>query len=199
MWQLRPVDESAVADLSHELGVSPPMARLLWLRGFTDPESARRFWDGREDLSFLIAPVASPELDKAVSRLRRAFAEDESIVIYGDYDADGVTAAALLYRYLKHGPKARVTAYLPDRFTDGYGINAKAVARLHAEGHRVIVTCDNGISAHEAAEVAKTLGIDLIVTDHHQMPQALPEAYALVHPRVDFPRLQDLSGVGVSL
>lgn len=199
MWQLRPVDESAVADLSHELGVSPTVARLLWLRGFTDPVPARRFWDGREDLSFLIAPVASPELDKAVARLKRAFAEDESIVIYGDYDADGVTAAALLYRYLRHGPKARVTAYLPDRFTDGYGINAKAVRRLHAEGHRVIVTCDNGISAHEAAEVARELGIDLIVTDHHQMPPTLPAAYALVHPLVDFPRLRDLSGVGVAL
>lgn len=199
MWQLRPVDSQQVAQLARELGVTPTTARLLWLRGFKTVEQARPFWDGRDDLSFLKQPVESAGMQKAVERLKRAFAEQEPITIYGDYDCDGVTSSALLYRYLKYGPKANVEAYLPDRFIDGYGINATAVRRLHAEGRKLILTCDNGISAVEAAAVAKELGVDLIVTDHHHVPDVLPDAYALVHPQLDFPHLKDLSGVGVAL
>lgn len=199
MWQLRPVDQQQVAQLARELGVTPTTARLLWLRGFTTAELARPFWEARDDLSFLKTPIATPAMTKAVERLKRAFAEQEPITIYGDYDCDGVTSSALLYRYLKQGPKANVEAYLPDRFLDGYGINANAVRRLHAEGRKLILTCDNGVSAVEAAAVAKELGVDLIVTDHHHVPDVLPDAYALVHPQLEFPHLKDLSGVGVAL
>jgi single-stranded-DNA-specific exonuclease len=199
MWQVRPVDSQQVAQLANELGVTPTTARLLWLRGFTTADAARPFWEGRDDLSFLKTPITTPAMQKAVERLKRAFAAQEPITIYGDYDCDGVTSSALLYRYLKGGPKANVQAYLPDRFLDGYGINANAVRRLHAEGCKVILTCDNGVSAVEAASVAKELGIDLIVTDHHHVPEVLPDAYALVHPQLEFPHLKDLSGVGVAL
>lgn len=199
MWQLRPVDPSPVAALSRALQISPTLARILCLRGYQTPEAARAFLDAREDLAVFQAPIATPGMEKAVARLRQAFATNELICIYGDYDADGVTSTALLYRYLKFGPKANVEAYLPDRFIDGYGINAAAVRRLAAEGRKLIVTCDNGISAVEAARVAKELGVDLIVTDHHQVPEVLPDAYALVHPKLEFPHLADLSGVGVAL
>ncbi|HEY9722146.1 MAG TPA: DHH family phosphoesterase, partial [Oscillatoriaceae cyanobacterium] len=199
MWQLRPVQADEVDAIRRTLDLSETAARLLWLRGYTTPEAARRFWQSREDLGFLTTPVDTPGMRKAVERLRRAIAAQEPIVVYGDYDADGVTASALLYRYLKHGAGANVEAFLPDRFVDGYGINAEAVRRLHAQGHRLILTCDNGVSANAAAATAREFGVDLIVTDHHQLPETLPEAYAIVHPQLEFDHLADLSGVGVAL
>lgn len=198
MWQLRPVQADEVAAIRQTLGVSDTAARLLWLRGCKTPEAARRFWLSREQTDFL-TPIDAPGMQIAVARLRAAVASGEPIVVYGDYDADGVTATALLYRYLKQALGANVEAYLPDRFADGYGINAEAVARLHARGCRLIVTCDNGVSAHAAARAARELGVDLIVTDHHQPPAELPEATAIVHPRLGFAHLAELSGVGVAL
>jgi single-stranded-DNA-specific exonuclease len=197
-WRLLPVDEPAVAALARALDVLPTTARLLWLRGHRTPEAARAFLAAREDLAFLDRPPTSPGLERAVARLRRAIAEEERICVFGDYDADGVTSAALLCRYLARGPGARVEVRLPDRRTDGYGLGPAAVARLAAEGFRVIVTCDNGIAAHAAADAAREAGIDLVVTDHHTPAAALPDAYAIVHPALGFPDLADLAGVGVA-
>lgn len=199
MWQLRPVPSDEVAAIAHSLGLSFTTARMLWQRGLTTPAAAKAFWLGRDDLSFLAEPLDVPALAKAVARIHQAIADGETLTIYGDYDADGITSAALLYRYLTHGPKAVVDVYLPDRFADGYGITPQAVRRLAAQGRRLIITCDNGIAAVEAAAVANELGVDLIVTDHHHMPDVLPEAYALIHPQLGFTHLADLSGVGVAL
>ncbi|MEB3223272.1 MAG: single-stranded-DNA-specific exonuclease RecJ [Candidatus Sericytochromatia bacterium] len=197
-WGLRPAAEDEVAALAAALGVPRAVARLHWLRGRRTPETARRFVASREAAPFLEAPLDTPGMTKAVARVRRAIADGERMVIYGDYDCDGVTSTSLLYRYLARGCGANVEAYLPDRFRDGYGVTPAAVERLAAQGVRLILTCDNGVSAHAAAMRARELGVELVVTDHHQVPEVLPDVEAIVHPQLEFRHLSDLAGVGVA-
>ncbi|MDB5101323.1 MAG: recJ [Cyanobacteria bacterium RYN_339] len=198
MWQLRPVAADDVAAIAAALDLTETTARSLWLRGLHTPAAARAFLAGRDDLAAFHQPVDAPGMAAAVARIRAACEAREPICVYGDYDCDGVTSAVLLYRYLKHGPKADVRAYLPDRVADGYGLNPAAVRRLAGEGVKLIVTTDNGISANAAAEACRELGVDLVITDHHQLPETLPRAI-LVHPQLGFPAFSDLSGVGVAL
>ncbi|MBM3271388.1 MAG: single-stranded-DNA-specific exonuclease RecJ [Candidatus Sericytochromatia bacterium] len=198
MWYLKPADEPAVARIAADLGLPRAVARVLWTRGYRDPDAARTFLDLRDGLAGVSWPLEAPGLVKAVARIRRAAAAGERIGLYGDYDCDGVTSAAILYRYLSRGLKADVLPRLPDRFKDGYGVHPQAVDRLHADGCRLIVTCDNGISAHAAASRARDLGIDMIVTDHHTVGPTLPDAYALVHPQLEFPEFRNLCGAGVA-
>ncbi|HEY9899443.1 MAG TPA: single-stranded-DNA-specific exonuclease RecJ [Pantanalinema sp.] len=197
-WHVRNADEAEVAAIAAALELPRAIARVLWLRGLRTSEQVRAFLASRDSLEFLASAPMTPGMERAVARIRRAVNAGEAMVIYGDYDCDGVTSSTLLYRYLARGMKANARAYLPDRFKDGYGVTPGAVERLAAEGAKVIVTCDNGISAHAAAEKARQLGIDLIVTDHHQVPETLPDAHAIVHPQVEFPHLRDLAGVGVA-
>lgn len=197
-WLIRPADETEVDRLASALGLPRAVARVMWLRGFTTPEVARAFLASRDSLDYLKAPIATAGMERAVARIRQAVDRQEAMVIYGDYDCDGVTSSTLLYRYLARGMKANARAYLPDRFKDGYGVTPAAVERLAAEGVKVIVTCDNGISAHPAAAAAQACGIDLIVTDHHQVPEELPNVYSIVHPQVEFAHLKDMAGVGVA-
>lgn len=197
-WLIRPADEAEVERLATALGLPRAVARVMWLRGYTRPEVARAFLASRQSLDYLKTPIATDGMERAIDRIRRAVDRQEAMVIYGDYDCDGVTSSTLLYRYLARGMKANARAYLPDRFKDGYGVTAAAVERLAAEGVKVIVTCDNGISAHPAAAAAQACGIDLIVTDHHQVPEELPNVYSIVHPQVEFAHLKDLAGVGVA-
>lgn len=198
MWNIRPANEDEVALLAQKLNLPRAIARVLWLRGYQTPHDAQKFLASRNSLDYLQHPILSPGMEKAVRRLKEALSGGEKIVIYGDYDCDGVTSSTVLYRYLARGLKGNVEAYLPDRFKDGYGVTPAAVERLAAQGTRVILTCDNGISAHAAAATAKAHGIDLIVTDHHQVPEELPDVHSIVHPQVDFPHLKDLAGVGVA-
>lgn len=197
-WHVRAANEAQVQKLADELGLPRAIARVLWLRGYETPAIAQGFLASRKTLDFLKEPVATPGMERAVARIRQAVASGEPMVIYGDYDCDGVTSSTLLYRYLARGMKANARAYLPDRFKDGYGVTPQAVQRLASEGVRLIVTCDNGISAHAAASAAAACGIDLVVTDHHQVPDVLPAAAAIVHPQLEFPHLRDLAGVGVA-
>src|SRR5881409_3514934 len=140
------------------------------------------------------------DLDRAVSRLRRALAARERIVIYGDYDVDGITGSAILVRAFRQ-IGIGVGAYIPDRYEEGYGLNAQAIRKLAADGTRVIVSVDCGVTAVREAELARELGIDLIVTDHHHPPAELPKAFAVVNPRrPGDPSLEkDLAGAGVAL
>ncbi|MEB3329980.1 MAG: single-stranded-DNA-specific exonuclease RecJ [Candidatus Sericytochromatia bacterium] len=197
-WGLRPVHEGEVDALAAALGVPRAVARLHWLRGRRTAEAARGFVASREAAAFLAAPLETPGMARAVARVRQAIAAGERMVIYGDYDCDGVTSTSLLYRYLARGCGANVEAYLPDRFRDGYGVTPAAVERLAAQGVQLILTCDNGVSAHAAAERARALGVTLVVTDHHQVPEALPDVEAIVHPQLEFRHLSDLAGVGVA-
>lgn len=175
-------------------GIPALVARILRARGVA-PADMPAFLEARPTSD------GPPMLDqeRAVERIRRALAEGERIVIYGDYDVDGVAGSALLvraFRALGH----TVGAYIPDRYEEGYGINAGALRRLAAEGVRVVVSVDCGITAVAEAELSRELGLDLIVTDHHHPPHELPRAHAVVNPRRpdDGSLDKDLSGAGVA-
>lgn len=164
---------------------SPLAERVLSARGLSDPERARLFLGPR--LVNLHDPSLIPDLDRAAERLLEAVRGRERIVIYGDYDVDGVTATAILYHVLRGiDPEADVETYVPHRLEEGYGLNSEAIGRLADEGARVIVSVDCGITALEPAATARGAGVDLIITDHHNPPASLadlPPAFAVVHPR----------------
>ena len=198
VWKARPCDDAHVSRLQAELGVSPVMARLLAIRGHSEPEQAARFL--KPALSHLLDPWLLTDLGKAVDRLLAAIARRERIVVHGDYDVDGVTSTVILRRALEL-MGADVTHFIPERLRDGYGLLPATIDRLHADGARVIVSVDCGIRAPEAARRATELGLDLIITDHHEPDAELPQALAVVNPkRHDCPYPdKNLAGVGVAL
>jgi len=176
-------------------GIPALVAQVLACRGFADTEMA----------SFLAARPQEDgppmlDLDRAAERLRRALAARERIVVYGDYDVDGIAGSAILVRAFRQ-LGAAVAAYIPNRYEEGYGLNPGALRQLASDGAKVIVSVDCGVTAVTEAALARELGIDLIVTDHHHPPAKLPEAYALVNPRRpgDLSPDKDLAGAGVAL
>ena len=172
------------------------LAGILTARGITDPAEALTLLAGEEDLS---DPFSLTDMQKACERIWQAIDNGETIVVFGDYDVDGVTATALLYQHLK-GMGATVKCMLPSREGDGYGLSRNAIQSIHDKGYQLIVTVDNGISAVEEAEFAAELGIDLIITDHHLPPETLPKAVAVVDPRRldDTSPFKGLCGAGVA-
>ena len=184
---------SVLAAQQKEAGL---LAGILAARGITDPAEALTLLAGEEELS---DPMLLTDMDKACERILRAIDEGETIVVFGDYDVDGVTATALLYQHLK-GMGAAVKCMLPSREGDGYGLSRNAIQSIHDKGYQLIVTVDNGISAVEEAEFAAELGIDLIITDHHLPPETLPKAVAVVDPRRldDTSPFKGLCGAGVA-
>ena len=172
------------------------LAGILTARGITDPAEALTLLAGEEDLS---DPFLLTDMQKACERIWQAIDNGETIVVFGDYDVDGVTATALLYQHLK-GMGATVKCMLPSREGDGYGLSSNAIQSIHDKGYQLIVTVDNGISAVEEAEFAAELGIDLIITDHHLPPETLPKAVAVVDPRRldDTSPFKGLCGAGVA-
>jgi len=176
-------------------GIPALIAQVLACRGLAGAEmaaflAARPTEDGPPML----------DLDRAVERLQRALAARERIVVYGDYDVDGIAGSAILVRAFRQ-LGAVVGAYIPNRYEEGYGLNAAAIRLLAADGARVIVSVDCGVTAVREAALARELGVDLIVTDHHHPPAELPRAYALVNPRrpADPSFEKDLAGAGVAL
>lgn len=211
-WELLQPDESAVTRLAGDAGIHPVTAALLVNRGVTDPAAARSFLSS--DLSELSAPAAFLQMDRAVKRINDAVSRRERITIYGDYDVDGVTGSALLFLVLRERG-ADVSCYIPDRMTEGYGLNAPALERIRDAGGRLVITVDCGISALEAASRASELGLDLIITDHHEFAAAappasgtpvMPPAVAVIHPALLAPGLPpgtregvaNITGVGVA-
>ena len=172
------------------------LAGILTARGITDPAEALTLLAGEEDLS---DPFLLTDMQKACERIWQAIDNGETIVIFGDYDVNGVTATALLYQHLK-GMGATVKCMLPSREGDGYGLSRNAIQSIRDKGYQLIVTVDNGISAVEEAEFAAELGIDLIITDHHLPPETLPKAVAVVDPRRldDTSPFKGLCGAGVA-
>ena len=172
------------------------LAGILTARGITDPAEALTLLAGEEDLS---DPFLLTDMQKACERIWQAIDNGETIVVFGDYDGDGVTATALLYQHLK-GMGATVKCMLPSREGDGYGLSRNAIQSIRDKGYQLIVTVDNGISAVEEAEFAAELGIDLIITDHHLPPETLPKAVAVVDPRRldDTSPFKGLCGAGVA-
>lgn len=176
--------------------------RVLSARGIVDGPAAEAFLN--PSIAKLHDPSLIPDLDRAAERIIRALRSGERITIYGDYDVDGVTATAILYHLIRAiAPDCRLTTYIPHRLDEGYGINPDAIRSLAQDGSKVIVSVDCGITANEPAELAKELGVDLIITDHHNPPEDmsdLPNAYAVVHPRrpdSEYP-FGELCGAGVA-
>ena len=172
------------------------LAGILAARGITDPADALTLLAGEEELS---DPMLLTDMDRACARILEAIDRGETIVVFGDYDVDGVTATALLYQHLK-GMGASVKCMLPSREGDGYGLSKNAIQSIHDKGYRLIVTVDNGISAVDEAAFAASLGVDLVITDHHLPPEALPQAVAVVDPRREDDRspFKGLCGAGVA-
>jgi single-stranded-DNA-specific exonuclease len=178
-WIEVPCDEAAAARLSRELGLHPLAARVLQARGLGDPAQAERFLAAR--LSDLPDPFAMRGMATAVERVARAIDAGERIALYGDYDVDGVTSTALLAGFLRAAGADLVT-YVPHRLVEGYGLNVAAVRRLAADGARLLVALDCGITSVEEVAAAAALGVDTVVVDHHTVPVELPAAAAILNP-----------------
>jgi single-stranded-DNA-specific exonuclease len=198
IWNTKPFDEAQALELSRALGVSPVTARLLAIRGLTDPDEAARFL--KPSIDQLLDPFRLADLDRATGRLLTAIAARERISVHGDYDVDGITSTVILRRALEL-LGADVGHFIPERLTDGYGLQAATIDRLHAEGVKLIVSVDCGIRGAEAARRARELGVDLIITDHHEPDAELPDCCAVVNPKrhdCTYPD-KNLAGVGVAL
>jgi single-stranded-DNA-specific exonuclease len=163
-------------------GAQPLLTRVLTARGLADPAQASQFLE--PSLKQLHNPSLLPDLDRAAERILAAARARESIVIYGDYDVDGITATAILFHTLRAlEPAAPVSSYIPHRVEEGYGLNTQAIQSLAAKGAKVIISVDCGVTAVGPAAAAKAAGVDLIITDHHNLPHGpLPDAYSIVHP-----------------
>jgi len=196
-WVARHSDDQQVETLRRELGLSPLLARLLVNRGMVTPEAADDFLN--PSLSHLHDPFGLPDMALAVGRVKQAIEKKEKILVHGDYDVDGISSAALLIRALR-ALGAHVIARVPHRRKEGYDIKPLTVEEAEAKGVTLIVTGDCGVTACETASRALDLGIDLVVTDHHEPGAELPKAVAVVNPRrhdSTYP-FADLAGVGVA-
>ncbi|GGE32351.1 single-stranded-DNA-specific exonuclease RecJ [Streptococcus himalayensis] len=198
-WQLATTfSDEAFLKMGKKAGLEPAVAALLYQRGIQTEEALKAFLE--PDLNQLHDPYLLNDMEKAVERIRQAISEGEQILVYGDYDADGMTSASIIKETLDElGAECQV--YLPNRFTDGYGPN-KSVYKyfIEQEGISLIITVDNGVAGLEPIAFAQEAGVDVIVTDHHAMPEILPQAYAILHPEhpaAHYP-FQHLAGCGVA-
>ncbi|MEI4829418.1 single-stranded-DNA-specific exonuclease RecJ [Bacillus sp. FJAT-53711] len=196
-WKEKYNNEELVGQLANKLQLSPLVASLLLNRGFDTEEKIVDFLN-TEQQEFH-DPFLLEGMDRTVERIRQAIQNGEQILIFGDYDADGVSSTTVLFLALQE-LGADVEFYIPNRFTEGYGPNEEAFRWAHRAGFSLIITVDTGIAAVHEAQVAKELGVDLIITDHHEPPPELPEALAIIHPKLDggvYP-FHYLAGVGVA-
>lgn len=198
LWNIKPYDEKLVECLSSELKISPLVSRLLINRNFSTPDLAHPFLF--HSLRDLPNPFLLQDMDKAVTRIIGALENSEKIVVYGDYDVDGTVSSALLIHFFRALGR-EIDFYVPHRIREGYSLNENALKHLKEKGTSVIITVDNGISAFHEALVAKQLGMDLIMTDHHEVKGGcLPESFATINPkRADclFPA-KEICGAGVA-
>ena len=198
VWEDVPCDDARVAATAAAVGVPHVIARLLCQRGLDDPAAARQFL--APSLTQLHDPFLLTGMREAVDRILAAVARHEAIAIHGDYDVDGVTSTVVLRRAIEV-LGGEVAHFVPDRFRDGYGLQPATVERLATAGARVIVSVDCGIRAMASADRARELGLDLIITDHHEPEADLPHALAVINPKRADCRYPDksLAGVGVAL
>lgn len=196
IWTIGGYDREKVETLMSEMSLKEFLSKVLVAKGFDTPEKANEYLNGT--INSLADPFLLKDMDKAVEKIKSSVANHEKIMIYGDYDVDGVTSVAALWRYLSF-KGADVYCYIPERINEGYGLNSQAIHKFADDGVKLIITVDSGITAHEEIEFAKSLGIDVVITDHHECREKLPEAVAVVNPhRQDskYP-FRELAGVGV--
>ena len=187
---------NAVSAISRELGINPIIAKLLYNRGYQDPTSATSFV--RMENEMLRNPFDMADMMKGVQRIKKALDNKEKITVYGDYDVDGVTSVCTLYLYLK-SLGANVEYYIPNRSGEGYGVSVGAIDSIKEAGTKLIITVDTGITANEEVAYAKSVGVDFLITDHHECRLDLPEASAVINPHrpdCNYP-FKELAGVGV--
>ncbi len=191
-----PETDKSVSEIASSLGINPIIAKLLYNRGFKDPVSAKAFLYMESEM--LCNPFDMADMEKGIDRIALAIKRNERITVYGDYDVDGVTAVCTLYLYLK-SRGANISYYIPNRSGEGYGVSASAIDALKNDGTSLIITVDTGVTANAEVDYAASLGIDFIVTDHHECHSELPRAVAVINPhRPDckYP-FKELAGVGV--
>lgn len=195
-WVVKKVDRKVAQNLAAECDTDPFIALLALSQGIAEPEELDEFLS---DDIILSSPYDLPDMKKAVDEIKQAITDDILIAVFGDYDCDGITATALLYRFLQNFG-ARCVYYIPDRLEEGYGMSKTAVDKLYNDGVGMIITVDNGIACVDEIEYAKTLGIKIVVTDHHLPPEKLPDAAAIVDPHLDTSNTEfkDVCGVFVA-
>lgn len=196
-WIIKDQNPELSAELARELNVTPLVGQLLINRGIDTDESARRFFES--GIRELPSPFLMAGMEAAVERIVKAVADTETVAVYGDYDADGVTSTSLLCGFLR-SLEVDAIYFTPHRVKDGYGINERAVKELGARGATLIVSTDCGITADKEVEAAKGMGIDFVVTDHHLPGERIPDAVAVVNPKLpgcEYPE-KDIAGVGVA-
>ncbi len=197
-WNLRPSGPAGSRAELERAGLPPLCAAVLCARGVDTAPAASAFLAHGPNL--LHDPFLLRDMEKAVERISRAIREQETVAVYGDYDVDGITATCLLTQFLRT-LGGQVVSYIPDRTEEGYGLNNHAIDALARQGVTLIVTVDCGITAAQEVEYARALGVDVVITDHHQCKEVLPQAVAVVDPRrpdCSYP-FPDLAGVGVAL
>ncbi len=195
-WRLSEGDRDIQDILAKELQIHRIVSRILTSRRILTPGDANRYLN--PSLNNLYNPLLMKDMQKGVQRLVRAINDREKVVVYGDYDADGVTSVAVLLKFLLDIDHA-VTYYIPDRIKEGYGLNGPAIDRMKADGVTLLITVDCGISDHEQILYARSCGIDTIILDHHEVPQNLPDAVAVINQHrkdCNFP-FKDLAAVGI--
>jgi single-stranded-DNA-specific exonuclease RecJ len=196
-WTLKPASEQHIQQLITDLRIHPALCRVLAVRGISDYESARLFF--RPEITHLHDPYLMKGMDKAVQRINDAMEWHERIMVYGDYDVDGTTSVALVYSFLKKKYTGDIAYYIPHRYREGYGVSKAGIDYAHANGYTLLITLDCGIKSSELIAYAQSLGIDVIVCDHHTPDANLPPAVAILNPKQsDCPYpYKELSGCGI--
>ncbi|MBQ1183466.1 MAG: DHH family phosphoesterase, partial [Clostridia bacterium] len=180
-WLLPDVDKQLVTEIADDCGLDPLVVFIACSRGMTDPYEIEQFFEKEPEFC---DPYEYSGISEAVERINIALEEHEKILVFGDYDCDGVTSTALLTTYLKRRG-ADVSFFVPDRTNDGYGISIPAIEKIAEDGVTLIITVDNGINAVKEVEFANQLGVDVVITDHHLLQGELPNAVAVVDPHID--------------
>lgn len=196
-WTLKPAEQDTVKIITEALNIHPSLCRILALRGISDFDSAKDFF--RPQLSHLHDPFLMKGMDKAVKRISEAIEWNERILVYGDYDVDGTTSVALMYSFLRKKYNGQLEYYIPHRYREGYGVSKAGIEYAHANGFTLLITLDCGIKSSELIAYAQSLGIDVIVCDHHTPDDDIPPALAILNPKqVDCPYpYKELSGCGI--
>ena len=199
-WLIKSIDsreyKDAVSSIASSLGINPIVAKLLYNRGYTNAESAKAFIYMESEM--LLDPFRMKDIEKGIDGIKKAIDRREKITVYGDYDVDGVTSVCTLYLYLK-SLGANVDYYIPNRAGEGYGVSTHAIDHIKANGSGLIITVDTGTTAVEEILYAKSIGVDFIITDHHECRSDLPDALAVINPHrpdCNYP-FKELAGVGV--
>lgn len=196
-WTLKPANEKHINQLCEDLRINPALCRLLAVRGITDFDSAKHFF--RPHLSELHDPFLMKGMRQAVERIAEAVEWHERIMVYGDYDVDGTTSVAVVYSFLREKYSGEIAYYIPHRYREGYGISKQGIDHAHANGYTLMITLDCGIKSVELISYAQSLGIQVIVCDHHTPDSILPPAYAILNPKqsdCNYP-YKELSGCGI--